>query len=288
MIAHAAQAGEARGRVVLQLRPGNASALAIEAAILVAQAFQSEIESLFVEDLQLLELASFPFAREISWTGRRSRAISTDDIEREMKLVCAALQRRIEAMARTADVPVRRRVVRDEPVKALADACARCGPWNVVALAEPFGPNACHSLHLLLDTVSDTTGLVVVGPKARRTRGPVIVAVEDVDRLPSMLHTAERLVTVMGGDIVVFLIAEGAEHLHWMEGQARLLLGARPSVRVTALAELAHGTSAVVAEALRRLKGGFVISPLGGLVVPSEGDLKPLAAALECPLFLVR
>jgi hypothetical protein len=287
MIAHVAQAGEARGRVVLQLCWGNPSPLAIEAAIRVAQAFQSEIESLFVEDQQLIELAAFPFAREISRTGRRSWAICTSDIEREMKLAFAALQRRIQALARAADVPVRHRVVRDEPMKALAEACAECGPWNVVALAEPFGSGACHELHRLLDSVSNTTGLVVVGPQGQRTTGPVIVAAEDIDRLSGMLHAAERLVTVTGRDIVVFLIADGEEQLHWMEGQARLLLGERPNIRV-ALAKLALGASASVAEALRRMKGGFVISRFGGLVVPSEGDLKPLAAALECPLFLVR
>ena len=287
MIAHVAEAGEGRGRVVLQLCSANPSALAIEAAIRVAQAFQSEIESLFVEDQQLIELASFPFAREISRTGGRSRAISSSDIELEFKLAFAALQRRIEAMARAAEVPVHQRVVRGEPVKALVEACAECGPWNVVALAEPFGSHAGHLLRQLLETVSDTTGLVVVGPMAQRTTGPVIAAVEDVDRLSCMLRAGERLVTVAGSDVVVLLIAEDEERLHWMEGQARLLLGERRNVRV-ALAEVARGASEVVAEALRRQKGGFVISQFGGLVVPGEGGLKPLAAALECPLFLVR
>jgi len=41
-------------------------------------------------------------------------------------------------------------------------------------------------------------------------------------------------------------------------------------------------------EALRRLGGGFVICQFGGRGVPDEGDLKPLASVLECPLFLVR
>jgi hypothetical protein len=43
-----------------------------------------------------------------------------------------------------------------------------------------------------------------------------------------------------------------------------------------------------MAETLRRLHGGIVICRFGGLVVPEEGDLRPLASALECPLFLVR
>jgi hypothetical protein len=286
MSAHVAQVGEARGRVVLQLCSGNPSSLAIEAAIRVAQAFRSELESLFVEDQQLFELAGFPFARAISPIGGHSRSISADEIEREMKLACAALQRRIEVMARAADVPVHRRVVRDEPLKALAEACADCGPWNVVALAEPFASGDCHSLHRLFAAVSDMTGVVVVGPKGQRTVGPVIVAVENIDRLSGMMRAAERLSTVTHGDTIVLVVAEGEEHLHWMEGQARLLLG-EGGVRMV-LAQHAHGVSAVVAEALRRLKAGFVICQFGGLVVPREGDLKPLAAALECPLFMVR
>jgi hypothetical protein len=72
-----------------------------------------------------------------------------------------------------------------------------------------------------------------------------------------------------------------------MEAQARLVLEAREDVRIEAAAT-ARGEAAVIAEALRRLRGGFVICQFGGLVVPDEGDLRPLVAALECPLFLVR
>ena len=49
-----------------------------------------------------------------------------------------------------------------------------------------------------------------------------------------------------------------------------------------------RGAAASMAETLRRLRGGMVICRFGGLVVPDEGDLRPLASVLECPLFLVR
>lgn len=287
MIAHVAEAAEARGRVVLQLRTANPNAVAIEAALRVAQAFQSGIETLFVEDLQVFDLASFPFAREISLTGRKSRAISSGEIEQEFRLAFASLQRRIEALAKAAEVPLRQRIVRDDPITALAATCAECGPWNVVALAEPFSAMSCESLRLVLDTVADATGLVLVGPKARRTFGPVIVAVEDVERLPSMIRAGERIASVTGGSIVVVPIDDDEERVRWMEAQARLLLDERPDAQVIA-AGSARGAAEVVAETLRRLKGGFVISQFGGLVVPAEGDLKALAAALECPLLLVR
>ena len=64
MIAHVAAAGERSGRVVLWLGgSAEASRFAIEAAMLLGQAFQAEVESLYVEDKQLFDLADFPFAR---------------------------------------------------------------------------------------------------------------------------------------------------------------------------------------------------------------------------------
>ena len=71
MIAHVAETGEDRGRVVLQLGSGHPSAIALEAAVRIARAFQSEIESLFVEDEQLFDCAAYGFVREVSLTGRQ-------------------------------------------------------------------------------------------------------------------------------------------------------------------------------------------------------------------------
>ncbi len=288
MIAHVASAGEDRGRVVLRLSSsGHSSEFALEAAVRVAQAFQSEVESLFVVEQQLLELASFPFAREVSFSGRQVRALSPAGIERDMRMVASAWMRRVEAIARRADVPVRGRSVRGETVDVLATACAECGPWNVVALAEPFTPYHSPALKELFDTVIGTTGIVLVGPKARRSTGPVIAAVEDIERLPGMLRAAERLASVQSSAILLLLIGSSEERANLMEAQTRLVLGAQSEIRIAAV-EPARGAPAVAAEALRRLGGSFVIAQYGGLVVPENDDLKPLVTALECPLFLVR
>lgn len=287
MIAHVAEQGEARGRVVLQLGSGEPSVLALEAAVRVAQAFNSEIESLFVESQELLQLASYPFAKEISLTGRRARAISCAEIERDMRYASQSLHRRLERMARAVEVTVRRRVVRADPAAAVAQACAESGPWNVIALGEAFGLHTRLSPVELLATVADATGLILVGPRAVRTRGPVVIAVDDAQRLADMLHAAERLAPITGGDIIVLLLGLDEEHGALLETQVRLLIGDRADVRLM-MAELAHGETAVIAETLRRLRGGFVIATLGGATLSEPGDLRQLATALECPLFLVR
>ena len=287
MIAHVAASGEDRGRVVLHFRAGMPSAVALEAAVHVARAFGSGIESLFVEDEQLFDCASYGFAREVSFSGSRRRTLSPDTMMRDMHFAAQCAQRQIEALARKADVPLRCRVVRDEPVRALSVACAESGPWNVVALAEPFTGSNSGMLKQLLVEVAGTTGLVVVGPHASRVSGPILVAIEDTAQLPDMLRTAERLAALEGTGIVLLLIATDEERLQQMDGEARLVMEARDDVDIK-WAEVARGEAAVIAETLRRLKGGFVICQFGGLVVPDAGDLRPLASALECPLLLVR
>ena len=94
MIMHVAEAGEQRGRVVLHITSGHPNEVAMEAAVRIAQAFHSEIESLFVEDLQLYDMASYPFALEISLTGAR-RTLSRDAIERDLQLTARGLRRRL-------------------------------------------------------------------------------------------------------------------------------------------------------------------------------------------------
>jgi hypothetical protein len=287
MIMHVAEAGEQRGRVVLQLRSGQPHDIALAAAFRIAQAFRSEIESLFVEDQQLLELAGFPFAREISLSGRRTRALSREDMARELRLMAHAISRQVERRAQAAEIPMRRRIVCDDPVAALAAACAENGPWNVVALADPFMPGDGDALRLIFDSVTATTGIVIVGPQAKRSEGAVVAVIEDMGHLEPMVRSALRLLREEGEEITVLLIAEDEYKGHWMEAQTRLVLGDTPAVRIRLGAD-PRGSGVVIAEDLRRLDPGFVIAQFGGMLIPMEGDLRHLAGALECPLFLMR
>jgi hypothetical protein len=287
MIAHVAQTGEDRGRVVLHLRSGHPSTLAVEAALRVARAFGSDLESLFVEDEQLFDCAAYGFVHEVSLSGRESRAMSLDGMMRDLHLMAQGARRQIEALARKAEVPLRCRVVRDEPLRALSIACAETGPWNVVVLGEPFTAANAPAIKQLLSEVSGSTGLIAVGPKARTVSGPVVIALEDTAQLPDYLRAAERLAALDGAEIVILLIAGSEEALAQMDGEVRLVVEAREDVRIVS-AEAALGEAAVIAEALRRLRGGIVICRFGGLVVPDGGNLGPLASVLECPLFLVR
>lgn len=284
---HIAEASEAKGRVVVHLASGTANTVAIDAAVWLARAFQSEIEGLFVESQQLLEWARYPFAREISFSGRLQRTLSIDDLERELKIASAAFHRELMARAAALDVKVHRRIVRDEPVSALSVVCADCGPWNAVALAEPFTSPACPSLKELLETVRDATGLLVVGPRASRTNGPVVIALEHADLLPAMISAAEKLAAVVEGRVGVCLVASDENALAELDNASRLVITEHPGVEMAGTI-ITFGAEAAAAEALRRLMPGLILARFGGLLMPEAGNLRPLAESLECPLLLLR
>jgi len=288
MIAHVAAAGEERGRVVVWLpTAGRASPPAIEAAMLLARAFGSEVESLFVEDRQLFDLAQFPFARSLGSREEGWRALAAPELERELRLAGAAMQRQVADAARRASIPCRARTLRDDPLGAIAKACAENGPWNVVAIAEPFAAADDRRLRELFANVSDTTGVVVAGPAARSSGGPIIAAVEHFERLDPMLKAAERLARAAGAEARLLLVGNRPSDLSGLEGRARLLFGESEGPALETLLA-ARGDVAAVAGAVRRHKAGLVLAQYGGLVVSGEDTPRSLAAALDCPLLVVR
>jgi len=284
---HIAEASEAKGRVVVHLGSGTASTIAIDGAVWLARAFQSEIEGLFVENQELIECARYPFAREISFSGRLRRALSIKELERDLKVASEAFHREVIARAQALDVKVHRRVVRDEAVNALSIVCSACGPWNAVALAEPFTSPACPSPKEILESVVDATGLLVVGPKASRTSGPIVIALEHAELLPAMVSAAEKLAVVVEGVVVVCLVASDENALAELDNASRLVITEHPHVTMAG-AIITFGAEAAAAEALRRLLPGLIIARFGGLLMPDSGNLRPLAESLECPLLLLR
>jgi hypothetical protein len=291
MIAHVAAAGERSGRVVLWLGGSAAvSRIAIDAAMLLGQAFQAEVETLYVEDTQLFDLAEFPFARAIGSSGGSWRALPQATLEREMRFVAAALHRQVAEAGAAASVPCHARIVRDRPLRALSRACIENGPWNLVVVGEALGPGDEERLSALFEQVRDTTGAVVTGPSSRRTRGPVLAVVEEFERLGPMLKAAQRLAPVAGGEVRLTLVGDRRDELAWMEGEARILCASDDEENVIAFESVlaANNDPAPLAAVLQRYKPGIALAQYGGRLIAPGASLRPLTSALECPLLLVR
>lgn len=290
MIAHVAEVGEARGRVVLRICEANPSTVALAAAIRVARAYQSEVESLFVTDEQVLTLTRYPFVRVVSLSGRSTEPCDARMFTYAYRALAHSVAARLKALAAENEVPISIRMVQDDPLRALTVACAERGPWNVIALAEPVGGYGYLQLVKIFDTIRDVTGIILAGRSAVRSDGPVVVAVDDAASVNSAIRAAARIAAIADERLIVVPVGADDETTAHVEGDLRLMLvdSDQAAQIEIAVAGSTHGEPAAIAEAIRRLGPGFVIARLGGALIPDAAGLKSAIAAFESPLFLAR
>ena len=72
-------------RIVVAIDGSPTSIAALEATAELASAWGSEVVGLFIEDTNLLRMASLPFAREVGSHSGAHRAINPDQFEREFR-----------------------------------------------------------------------------------------------------------------------------------------------------------------------------------------------------------
>lgn len=286
MIAHVAEAGEDRGRVVVRLGSLTLSSpAALAAAVHVARAFQSEIEGVFIEDPDLFEAAAHGFVREVGHFAGRARPLSHALVAGDTAHLAVALQRELANAAAQHRVRFTARSMRERVVPALAQACAERGPWNIVAFGEPIVTAAAAELLFeALGHVFGATGYLVAGERAQWRRGPVLVVAEDVDRLSGQLRVARGLAAVERDP--VWLIPVGVDEIgrDWLESEIRMLAGAASDVRLLPALDTASLADAL-APTLAALEPRLIITRNGGLTAPLS-ELPRVLAALRCPVFL--
>jgi hypothetical protein len=288
MIAHVAEASENSGRVVLLLAgSAPASAVSLPAALHVASSFNAGLESLFVEDPQLIDFATFRFARDVAWNGANTSPVTVSALEAALERQAATQHGEVVISAEAAGVPVHCRTLRGDTASALASACSENGPWNVAVLSEAIVSSTQTHILDLFGRIQDVTGFVVAGPAASRATGPVVAVVEQLSQVQPMLRAAQRLADRSKEDVHLVLFGGDSDALAWMDGQVRLILGAKAAPDLILTPDTAASPAALAA-VLNALGAGFVIAQLGGDALPVEGGLAAFSATHDGPLFLIR
>jgi len=118
--------GERVERIVVALDASPHSVAALEAAAELAALMEAELEGLFVEDSDLLCLCGLPFSQEVDACTTVVRPLETEEMERQLRGMAAAIERTMEQVAGRAAVRwsfrVRRGAVVEELLAAAQDA----------------------------------------------------------------------------------------------------------------------------------------------------------------------
>ncbi len=272
-----------RPRIVLQVRSGTPNRVALESAFQIARAMHSQIDSLFIENEDLIAMAELPCAREVTLVSGKRGAISPEIMAREMRIVSTAVRRRIEHLARVQQVPFRFNVIREHPAQAVFDEAS---PGCVVAMTEPYTLRNAKEFVEFANSYPDVAGFMLVGPHVRTATGSIVLTVERPTDL-ELLTTAERLRSNANSDLTILVIGEDQPKIRETGLAVREMIPPTAHLRIT-LSRAAYGEAAVVAEAIRKLSGGLTVARMDGMLTPGQGALRRLLGALECPLLLLR
>jgi nucleotide-binding universal stress UspA family protein len=99
-------------RILVALDASSHSHAALAASVALAGRLHSELQGIFVEDINLLRLAELPFAREVRFGLPAARPVQGDELLRGLRARAAVLRRELEEVAEQNKVSSTFRVVR--------------------------------------------------------------------------------------------------------------------------------------------------------------------------------
>lgn len=255
----------------------------LEVAADLARRLRAELEGLFVEDNELLQLSALPFTSQVNLTTGGRQPLNTAELEVQMANLAEGARRRLEAIAKRDRVAWSFRKVRGRIAQEIATA-AETADLVIIEGGHHGGPAYARIGLPATATVKRITRSVLILRHGRRFDGTVYVVFDGTPQSEKALKMAASLAPTH--EMLTILLPEKAQtDRSALEAQARALLGdGDEEIRAESFA----------AETLGGLCGHIGRSEAGLLVMGADSPLLPdrdvagLLDSITCTVLLVR
>ena len=271
-------------RILVALDASPHSLAALEIAVDLAARFHAELLGLYVEDINVLRLAEFPFAREIGLFSGKSRQMETQDIEGQIKAQMARARQIFDGITARASMQASFHVARGgvgtEIIEAALDAdvliLGRAGwsPDTRTRLGSTARAALCQS-----------PGLTLVVQEGTHLNMPVLVVYDGSLLAQRALAITTALLRHEDTPLTLLLLTDNIKHAQRLQAQADTWVRAQGLVASYRLlvesnvSKLAH---------IAQIEGcGIVVMPSNMPLLQDEALLK-LLEAIKVPVLLVR
>jgi hypothetical protein len=184
-------------RVVVILDASLENLVVLEILAWLPEALVQRLEVLFVEEEDLMRLAGFPFAREISFAGASARLLDVSAIERDLRMAAERARRTVKTAAQRRNLEWQFEVVRSRFARALAESASGGG---LIALGGGRDALARNRLADLASTID--TPLLIVNQRGAAQPGPVIVHADDPGLAAAARHLGEQIARATGEPLI--------------------------------------------------------------------------------------
>ena len=271
-------------RILVPLDASEHSLTAMKAAVELAASLDAELEGLFVEDVNLLQLSEFPFAQEVSLFSPVSRRLEKENMERQLRIQARRLRQALAGLADRFQVPWTFRVARGG-VPAQVLAASEGADLTILGKAGWSMPGRTTGGATVRAIVSRGRGMTLIMQHGVRFQASVQTVFTGSVLAETALEVSSTMAAAWKMPLLVLMSGSSPEDLRSLEQKAARILD-RMGVKASfqALPRLS-------CEQLVRVLGAFGPGPL---FLPCEppnlagGDLQTLIDRVRNPVFLVR
>jgi nucleotide-binding universal stress UspA family protein len=271
-------------RILVALDASAQSLAALKTAVLLAAGLGADLEGLFVEDANLVRIATLPVARRVLFPSAADEPLDSSLMEHELKALARRAQRSLATMAEQYGIRWSFRVVRGKVTVEILSAASgsdlltvgRCG-WSLARKME-LGSTAQHAA-----TSAPRALLLVKRPLA--VDRPVMVLFDGSSLAEQSLKVAIRFASTFQSRLTVFLLPDNPQDAKPLMGRsAQLMKGEGIEVIFRPL----FGTGALrLADAIESEDGGLLV--LGRQYRHlDENEVQNLLRLVSNPVLLLR
>ncbi len=267
--------------IALALDCSTLNRVALETAVNLAAATGADLRAVFIEDECLYSLAAMPFAREISFSGQRSRTFSSEQISLEIKRSADAARSAVSMVAARAQVKWAFDTTRGQ----LDDALARVGGTaEILALGSSRSRiGRVHSITSLRANMNHGSGVLVAPVAVDFPGGPVVAVISPGAEVGIVVKTAEKI-SSQSDRSHRFVIVSGnaAERAALHQG----LLEAQASAAEVSFCDVNELPQ--VTRAVRLHAPGLVIADIDYAHLDDASSTERVSEAFGAPLILIQ
>lgn len=270
-------------RILVALDTSTHSMAALEDAARLASLLEAELIGLFVEDKNLLRLASLPFTQEITWPSASGRNISEDKMERDLRLLASQARRALAYAAEEAEAEWSFRVVRGTVTEEVLSAALEADLLSLGRASRPLTKRVRLG-STARAVVLEASGPVLLARKGTDPQQPIAVTFDGSETATRALMAAARMAQANESNLTVLVMTLESDEAPQLAEKANALLDER-----VAHAEYRHlpgGDNDSLIDVVHSENYGLVV--LGGDAPLFSGDaLRQLLDELDCPVMLI-
>ena len=267
-------------RILVALDASSYSLAALETAARLARRLRAELIGLFVEDIDLLRVAEFPYTRQVGLFSSTLQRLDLPELERQLRAQANQIRQALMAIAEHAQVPWQFWVARGSVASEVLAAETKADLTIVGKKGRSLGKRVGSTARMV---IFKGQGLTLVFQHREQLTAPVMVVYDSSGAAQSALEAALNLANAMNGHLSILIIADDQGLLQ--KAQADIADRLKRKKQTAEVHLLAKPT-------LSRL--AYVVKGKGLLVLPcSKGFLQgerlcELVSVVRNPVLLVR